>query len=1116
MSDNHETSEDQSPPERDGDAQEKDGRTLRRSRRRRTGLVALLSFAVLLAGLGIAVFALVGRPVSAPPWLKAQIEERINAGSQSVEVAFGDISLVVEEGWRPRLVMRDVDFSDAEGRRLLTLSDVEGTLSARALIRGELRPARIWLDGAQVALRRDQDGRVGLSWGAEGEPQTSRAEARNFAELIDGADRFLVTPILSSLTSVEVDGLTMRYEDARARQAWTVDGGRVWLDRAGDDLTLRGDFALLTGQEFATTLEASYTSRIGDAAANFAVSFKDMPSDDIARQSGVLLWLETLRAPISGAMRASVDETGALGPVNATLQIGAGVLQPTDKTRPIPFQSVRSYFTYLPETQTMQVDEFAIDSAWGSARAEGQVVLGDMTNGWPDEFVSQLQIRELIANPNGLYETPVRFDAVTGDFRLRLDPFDLRLGEMVVSDRGHALHLSGRLRAEPEGWDVSLEGQMDGIAPDRLVQLWPPGAVPKTRAWVEANVLSGTLSNLQIGLKSRPESKPDIYLGFEFDEAETLFLNSMPPIRKARGHATLYQHQFTVRADAGEVRAEQGGVVDISGTSFVVEDVRKKPAPARITVNSNSTITAALSLLDRKPFRFLTKAGQPVTLADGRAVARGQIDLVLKKDLPADQVSYNITADLSKVRSTRLIPGRSFSAAVLDVAVDNRRLQIKGKGRVGKVPVTGSFTAPLGKPGARSEVRGTVELSQRFVDEFRIGLPRGTVSGAGRADVAIDLQKGKAGTFSMSSNLSGVGLRVPAIGWALGQKTRGTLKVSGRFTKPMQIDNVLLNAPGLKTSGRVELTPRGAFKSARFPRVRVGSWFDGPVALIGRGAKSPRVEVQGGRMDLSKTEIGAGSGSGATGSNAGAGGPISVKLDRLRISEGISLTGFRGEFSTAKGFDGTFSGRVNGAAPVTGVVAPRNGRSAFSIKSSDAGGVFKSAGLLTNARGGDFNLSLVPRGGKGSYDGLLKVRQVRLRDAPAMAELLNAISVVGLLEQFAGSGILFQEVEARFRLTPKQAIITKSSAVGASIGISMDGIYDLASGRMNMQGVVSPIYLINGIGAVFTRKGEGLIGFNYTLKGTAETPRVGVNPLSLFTPGMFREIFRRPPPKVSP
>jgi len=62
---------------------------------------------------------------------------------------------------------------------------------------------------------------------------------------------------------------------------------------------------------------------------------------------------------------------------------------------------------------------------------------------------------------------------------------------------------------------------------------------------------------------------------------------------------------------------------------------------------------------------------------------------------------------------------------------------------------------------------------------------------------------------------------------------------------------------------------------------------------------------------------------------------------------------------------------------------------------------------------------------------------------------------------------------------------------------------------------VSPFYLVNAIGEIFTRRGEGLIGFNFSLRGTTTAPQVGVNPLSALTPGMFRDIFRRPPPQVS-
>ena len=184
------------------------------------------------------------------------------------------------------------------------------------------------------------------------------------------------------------------------------------------------------------------------------------------------------------------------------------------------------------------------------------------------------------------------------------------------------------------------------------------------------------------------------------------------------------------------------------------------------------------------------------------------------------------------------------------------------------------------------------------------------------------------------------------------------------------------------------------------------------------------------------------------------------------------------------------------------------------IKSDNAGGVFASAGLLKHARGGDLSLALLPVGKDGAFDGKLYVENTRVKDAPAIAALLNALSVVGILEQMGGSGIHFQEVEADFHLTPSTMTLINASAVGPSMGISMGGVYAVDTGILNMRGVVSPLFFLNGIGSVFTQKGEGLIGFNYGLSGPAKSPKVSVNPLSAFTPGMFREIFRAPAPKV--
>ena len=199
---------------------------------------------------------------------------------------------------------------------------------------------------------------------------------------------------------------------------------------------------------------------------------------------------------------------------------------------------------------------------------------------------------------------------------------------------------------------------------------------------------------------------------------------------------------------------------------------------------------------------------------------------------------------------------------------------------------------------------------------------------------------------------------------------------------------------------------------------------------------------------------------------------------------------------------------------MSGHVVPQNGRSAVRLTSQDAGGVLRSAGLLKQVTGGTLGLTLLPVGSGGAFDGELTMGGIRIKQAPGIAALLNAVSVVGLINELNGSGIYFDKVEGRFRLTPDSLTLTEGSAVGASMGLSMDGVYALNSGLLNMQGTITPVYLLNGIGSVLTRKGEGLFGFHYTLKGPAKDPSVSVNPLSALTPGMFREIFRAPTPKV--
>jgi len=1065
-----------------------------------------LGCATLLLVGTVALVAVLAAGVGAPGWLRDRVAEQIGAALPGHRLEFQALGLGLDEGMAPRVALRGVTLRDAGGTPLIDLAALEITLSRGSLLDGDFRPSRVRLDGGRLLLWRRGNGELSVAF--EGGGGAGRHPASD-APATEQIGAMLAQPVLAALREVRADNISLRFEDARSGLVWTGDGGQVRLTREGDSLALRGNVTVLGARGYASSLEVTYSGRIGSAAAGIGILFEDWPAREIAGQSPALAWLGALEAPISGAVRAGVDGDGRLGRLSATLRIGAGALRPNPATAPIPFRSARSYLTYDPQTQEITFDELSVASDWGSVRAEGRARLIGMETGWPSGLAAQIRLGEIAANPAGLYPEPVIFEGAGADLRLDFAPFALDVGDLRLRDQEQVLRLKGRARADPAGWSLVVEGRMDAIAPERLLALWPRTVKDKTRTWLAENVLAARLSDIQLALRVTPDAPLDAFLGFDFADLSTVYVRDVPPIEGAAGHGSIRDNRLAVFVERGHVTPALGGPLDISGTSFIIPDLRIKEPPAQAHLRVRGSITGALSLLDAPRFRFLEKAGREATLAEGNAELAARLDLLLKKDLTPEEVAFDVAGTLSAVRSETLVAGRVLSADTLDIAADNTGIEIAGQARLGRVPFSGAWLMPLG-PGTAGEsrVRGTVELSQAFVDEFRIGLPPGAVSGRGQGVVEIALPKVGAGQLALTSDLAGLGLRIPELDWALSQAATGRLDVTATLGTPPQIDTLAIDAGGLRARGEVRLAPQGTLEAARFTRFELGDWLDTQVALIGRGANAtPAIEVTGGRVDLRRGSFGGGAGEG--------GGPVSLRLDELRITDSIALTGFRADLDTRGGAQGRFVAQVNGKAEITGDIVPMAGRSSFRIRAQNAGALLSAANILQDGRDGALDLSLRPAPDEGSYDGVLTIKQIRIKSMPALAALLNAVSIVGLLEQLNGQGLHFGEVAARFRLTPGRLTLLEGSAVGASVGISMDGFYDLTRKQMDMQGVLSPVYVLNAIGGVLTsRRGEGLIGFNFTLRGAVDNPAVAVNPLSVLTPGFLREMFRRPAPQV--
>ena len=1066
-----------------------------------------------------AVYFLYDRPVVLPDWMEARIEERLVTEFPDLQISFGEVRLLMQEGWRPRVRLRDVAVADKSGSEVVRFSEARVRFSMSSLRSGQIKPAEVALQGVFATLIRKEDGSLLLRTDLTTGSTSAATKAAPLGRVVAQIDDVLQQPGLADLDYAEVRGLTLQYIDRRAGTAVTLDGGRMIAQRKDGALVASADLALLGGGAAATTLSANYTSVIGEAQAQFGVRIDDASASDIATQSPAFAWMGALKAPISGAVRSGVREDGTLAPLSATLQIGAGVVQPNEETLPIPFDGARSYFSYDAALGLLEFDELSVSSKWVTAQAEGTASLTGLRSGTLEDLVGQFRVTRLRANPNDFYPEPVALDGAEIDFRLQTNPFKIDIGRLDLFDGAETRHAFGTLTAQPEGWQVALDARTDTIDAARIIQLWPQAVKTKTRDWLAANLIDADISNADFALRLAPNVAPCTYVAFDYQDAEVKFLRTLPPITQARGHASLDGKRFVVSLDEGVVQAGVGGPVAVERSSFILPDLGVKGGtPAIVRLNARASVTAALWTLDQPPMGVMRRTGLPVELGTGEAVVAGTLNFPLKRGGSPADVLFDVTGDLLNLTSTNLIKGRALRSSRMGLVANNKSVEIAGKGTLEGVAFDGRWQQPIGAGSDKSSLRGTARITPQAPSAFNVALPEGMLKGATQADIGIDFERGKSPQMTLRSGLRGATLQVPQIGWRKESGAAGALDMNIRLGAKPEVTAISLSGAGLSAQGGITLADGGGLGVLELRQLKVGNWLDVNAALVGRGAgRAPQVVVRSGRLDLRTAQFG---GSGQGGRGGGAAGPpnppMRVVLDRLQVTDTLWLQGLAGTFNTTGGLDGPFEARVNGGTGVSGRVVPQGGRTAVRLTSADAGGVLRSAGVAEQAVGGTLDVSLLPVGSGSAFDGRLKVTGVSIKDAPAIAALVNSMSIVGLVNEMNGDGIYFDEVEAEFRLTPSRMTLSRGSATGASLGLSMDGVYATDSGQIAMQGVITPVYLLNGIGSVLTRKGEGLLGFNYSLRGAAKSPKVSINPLSVLAPGGLRDIFRGPQTRLPP
>jgi hypothetical protein len=211
------------------------------------------------------------------------------------------------------------------------------------------------------------------------------------------------------------------------------------------------------------------------------------------------------------------------------------------------------------------------------------------------------------------------------------------------------------------------------------------------------------------------------------------------------------------------------------------------------------------------------------------------------------------------------------------------------------------------------------------------------------------------------------------------------------------------------------------------------------------------------------------------------------------------------------------NGKFKDSSSVSLSLKPLKKNFALLVKSDNAGALINALGISKNIRGGALNVdaTFVNANNKLTAQGTIVMHDFVAIKTPLLGKILTLASLQGIGDILNNQGITFKKFEAPFTLAGGIITVTDAKSSGSSVGITSSGTINLTKSEVDLKGAIVPAYEINKafgkiplIGNLLVgKKNEGLIATNYRIKGPYDDVKASVNPLSILTPGVLRNIF---------
>jgi len=1021
----------------------------------------------ILRAVGGALTAAIVLPIALMVWLMLSggvslgflapyVREAIAQQNLPYDVDFEDTVLAWDgESRTLDIRIRDVRITEAVGRTL-RIPEIGIDFSLAALVEGLIAPTRIEVRGVALSFRRDPDGNFALAVferQAQAGAEASGAAQVWLDELLKAPDRTRPTGYLKEL---RVRDVAILFDDRVANQIWRLPLASVALTR--DEIGILGNFRVeLEAGSTRIPVEGDATYQAANRRFDVRLRVAGLQPALLADRVPPWVHLEALDLPVNGVLRFGFDAEG--------------------KTTP-----------------------FAFELTGGP----GRLVL-------PETFVEPLALRGI----------EVRGEASNGFERLDLRTFR-------IETHGPLIEASGSIARHDNGPAVRLKAGFRELRANDLNRYWPKDFAVNARAWVIPNIRDGLVSDARLALELRPGDLDLAHLppgavdfAFNFSGVTADYFRPMPPMTRARGQARVTERFFELKLSDGQVEPMK---LALSDGAMRIGDFDASPQIAEFDFIVAGLASEQLRLADHEPLGLISRLGIDPKKIGGDAKTRVQLQFPLKVGLAVADIVVKARAEVAKASVPGVFAGLDVSDADIVITVDNQQLEAVGDVRLGGAPLKVSwqeFLKPKDGITSRYNISGTVDDQAR--ENFGLKFDPYLVGRVG-AEV-IFLARGELlDTAEVRLDLTNAQLDLPVPRWVkkAGIPAKAEVFVEVKDDGSMRIGGFKLDGAGFLIEGSGEVDAQRTIKRVTVDRYLQGDT-DVSAAAEMTANQGWNLRLAGPSLDLRPylKDILA--------SDDDAPLPmldLDVRIDRIIVGPHLPIRDLdaRAIYRAEKWRSVHAQGKI-GEAPLridldfatrstTGQPDPRARR--LEVVSADAGALGRVLDLYENIRGGKLTLDAILDDGAAQQivNGQLVVENFYLVDTPILARVLAAGSLSGMVNLLSGEGINFTRFEVPFSMTETKITMLGAGGAGSALGITLEGVIDRKNDSVDLRGTLSPAYTLNSflsniplIGGLFTaRPGEGIIGLNYTVRGPTAEPEVGVNFLSVLTPGFLRRI----------